>query len=104
MDDHILEAPMPSLAVALLAAVALRVADVPAISSLNPAGVVAGSGSLTVTISGSGFVRTSEVRWNGVARPTTYVSGSQLLASLIPADLATVGLVKVTVFTQGGNG
>jgi hypothetical protein len=76
----------------------------PALSSLSPAGVVAGSGSTTLTLNGSGFVASSVARWNGSARPTTVVSATQLRIALTAADLATARSVPVTVFTPAPGG
>ena len=41
----------------------------PTLTSLDPAGIVAGSPDFTLTVSGSGFVPTSVVQWNGSAGP-----------------------------------
>ncbi len=77
---------------------------VPAISSLSPAGATAGEPGLTLTITGSNFVAGSKVRWNGTDRLTSFVSGTQLRATILPADLASAASVNVTVFnpTPGG--
>jgi hypothetical protein len=44
------------------------------------------------------------VLWNGANRPTTYVSASQLQATIGAGDVATAGTVSVSVFspTPGG--
>ena len=77
---------------------------VPVISSLSPAGATAGEPGLTLTITGSNFVAGSKVRWNGTDRLTSFVSGTQLRATILPADLASAASVNVTVFnpTPGG--
>jgi len=77
---------------------------VPVISSLSPAGATAGEPGLTLTVSGSNFVTGSKVRWNGTDRLTSFVSGTQLRATILPADLASAASVNVTVFnpTPGG--
>jgi hypothetical protein len=49
-------------------------------------------------VNGSGFVATSKVRWNGADRPTTFVSASQLTASIPSSDIAAAGTAQVTVF------
>jgi hypothetical protein len=77
----------------------------PTVSSLNPASVNAGSGGFTLTVNGSNFVAgNSVVRWNGVNRPTTFVSQNQLAASISAADVATAGTAAVTVFTAAPGG
>ena len=44
------------------------------------------------------FTPNSEVRWNGAARPTTFVSNSQLTAAISAADVSTVADIQVTVY------
>jgi centrosomal CEP192-like protein/fibronectin type III domain protein/List-Bact-rpt repeat protein len=79
-------------------------APVPVTSSLSPTTAVAGSAGLTLTVNGSGFVPSSVVRWNGVARTTTFVSGSQLRAAITSSDLASQGSIAVSVFTPAPGG
>ena len=70
----------------------------PAITSLTPAPVTAGTVGFTLTVNGSGFLVGSEVRWNGVARVTAYVSGNQLSASISAADIGVAGSAAISVF------
>ena len=72
---------------------------VPVATSLSPSSVMAGSGQTTLTVNGSAFVSSSIVRWNGAPRATTFVSGTQLRATILPSDLSTRGTAQVTVFT-----
>jgi hypothetical protein len=65
--------------------------------SLSPATALAGSEGFTLTATGLGFVSGSVVLWNGVAQPTTFVSGTQLKAEIAAALLAAAGIVKVSV-------
>src|SRR2546425_3769587 len=76
----------------------------PAVSSLAPSSVTAGGVDFTLTVSGSGFVAASVVQWNGAARPTTFVSSTQLQAALAAADIATAGTAQVTVVTPAPGG
>ena len=73
----------------------------PTITSLNPAWAPAGGSSFTLTVTGTIFSSTSVVRWNGVSRTTTYVSGTQLRASILAGDIAAPGTATITVFTSG---
>jgi hypothetical protein len=77
---------------------------VPAVTSLSPARTGAGTGAFSLTVNGSGFATTSEVRWNGIARPTTFVSGTQLRAAIAEADIATIGIAQVAVFSPAPGG
>ena len=76
----------------------------PVASRLSPASTTAGGGGLTLTVTGSRFVASSVVRWNGMARPTAFDSASQLRVALTAADLATARAVPVTVVTPAPGG
>ena len=77
---------------------------VPVATSLAPNSAAAGSASFTLTVNGSNFINGSVVRWNGNARTTTFVSGTQITAAITAADVAAQGSNTVTVFnpTPGG--
>src|SRR5205823_10869665 len=55
---------------------------VPAITSLSPLSAPVGGPAFTLTVTGSGFVAASVVQWNGAARPTTFVSSTQVQAAI----------------------
>jgi hypothetical protein len=76
----------------------------PGASSLSPAAAVAGDPAFTLTVNGSNFRSSSVVRWNGTGRPTTFVSASQLRATVEASDVATAGSVQVTIFTPAPGG
>ncbi|KAA6457573.1 transcription factor [Acidobacteria bacterium AB60] len=69
----------------------------PAITSISPTSVLAGSGALTLTVNGTGFVSTSIVDLNGVAETTTYVSGAKLTAAIPAAQIVSGGQLAVVV-------
>src|SRR5258708_18558194 len=64
---------------------------------LVPTTVVPGSGAFTLTVNGTGFVSGSVVNWNGSPRTTTFVSNSQLTASISAAGLVGRRTATVTV-------
>jgi hypothetical protein len=67
-------------------------------ATLTPSSVVAGvSASAIITVSGSGFQPTSTVLVNGSARPTTYVSSTQLSFQLTVADQTFANYLTVVV-------
>jgi hypothetical protein len=70
----------------------------PAISSLSPAAAPAGGAPFTLTVNGSGFTSGSIVRWNGANRVTTFLSSTQVRASILASDLAAIGTSQITVF------
>ena len=76
----------------------------PAISNVNPPAVPAGGSAFTLTVTGSNFVPTSVVQFNGVARPTTFVSSITLQAAIPASDIAAVGLANVAVFNPAPAG
>lgn len=73
----------------------------PAVSSLNPQAVQAGSTGFQLTVNGTGFSPDTVVRWNGANRTTTYVSPTQLQATITADDVAQSGLAAVSVLTPG---
>lgn len=76
----------------------------PSISSVSPSQAAAGSPAQNVTVNGSGFVQASTVTFGGTARATTFVSASQLTASLAAADLATAGTYPIAVTNPSPGG
>lgn len=77
---------------------------VPVLTSVSPTSAIAGEGDFTLTISGSAFVSTSSVQWNGAARTTEFVSRSELRAAIPAADIASAGTAQVTVFSPAPGG
>src|SRR5580658_2976695 len=76
----------------------------PSISSLSPSPVTVGGPAFTLTVTGSNFVAASTVQWNGSNRTTTYVSATQLTASINAADISMTGNVTVAVVTPTPGG
>jgi hypothetical protein len=77
---------------------------VPFVSSLSPQTAAPGGATFNLTVNGSGFVAASVVYWNGAARTTTYLSSSQVRASIPAADIASAGLAAVTVVSPAPGG
>ena len=77
---------------------------VPALTSLAPTSTPAGGPAFTLTVNGSNFVGTSQVRWNGVARTTTFVNAGQVTAAIPASDIVTQGSVPVTVVNPAPGG
>jgi hypothetical protein len=76
----------------------------PSASSLTPSSAAAGAADLEITVKGSGFVSSSVVEWNAVPLATAFLSGSQLVALIPAADLATSGSATVTVTNPAPGG
>ena len=71
---------------------------------LTPTAVAPAGAGLTLTIRGTGFVAGSVVRWNGSARPTTFVSNSKLTAAIPATDISHATTSAVTVFNPSPGG
>ena len=77
---------------------------VPALTSLSPNSATAGTNGLTLTVNGSNFVPTSQVFWNGSGRSTSFVSATQLTATIPANDLTTAGTATVTAANPSPGG
>ena len=75
-----------------------------ATGSLNPSSTLAGGAAFTLTVTGTNFVSTSTVQWNGNARTTMYASSTSLQATIAAADIAAVGTAMVSVATPAPGG
>lgn len=82
----------------------LQTNPAPTLTSINPNAVLVGGAQFMLTVTGTNFVGTSVVRFNGTDRATTFVSSTELKATITAADIANVGSGNVTVFnpTPGG--
>jgi hypothetical protein len=76
----------------------------PTLSSISPTSATAGGAAFTLTVNGAGFVASSVVKYNGVAKTTTVKSASQLTAAITAADIATAGTAAVTVTNPAPGG
>ncbi len=89
----------------LSSAIVLQINNpVPALISFSPFGATSGGASFVLTLRGSNFVSNAAVQWNGSARTTTFVSGSQLTAEISANDIATPGIAQVTVSNPAPGG
>src|SRR6266481_6393524 len=67
--------------------------------SLGPNAALAGGVGFVLTVTGTNFIASSTVQWNGTARTTTFVSNTSLQAAITAADLSAGGMAMVTVST-----
>ncbi len=79
-------------------------AMVPAVSSISPNLVPAGSGAFTLTVNGSGFNANSTVNIGETAMPTTFVNSTQLTTDVSANILANYGWAPVTVSNAAPGG
>ena len=76
----------------------------PLLTSLVPSSATAGGATFALTVNGSNFIAGSVVQWNGLARTTTFVSSTQLTATISAGDSAIPGIAQVTVVSPGPGG
>lgn len=77
---------------------------VPTTTSISPASATAGDSAFTLTVNGSNFVNGSTVLWNGLPRPTIFVSAARVTAAIAATDLARDDSVNVVVFNPEPGG
>lgn len=79
---------------------------IPGITSLAPFSAKQNSSAFTLTVHGFGFVNGATVTFNGAPRPTSFVSDTQLTASITASNLAASGTATIVVSNPspgGGN-
>jgi uncharacterized protein (TIGR03437 family) len=91
-----------SLSYFAYASLVVSAANTVSLSSLSPNSVTAGGLAFTLTVNGSSFLTGSTVQWNGSALATSYVSSSQLTASVPATLIASPGSASIMVINPGG--
>jgi len=71
------------------------------ITSLWPTSVAAGGSAFTLGVVGIDFTSGATVQWNGTSLPTTFVSATQLTASVSASLITAVGTASVSVSSGG---
>ena len=77
---------------------------VPVITKISPTYSDAGISSVTITVTGSSFLSGSVVQWDGVAKPTTYVSATKLTVKIPGDDLKYPKTAKIRVVNPAPGG
>jgi hypothetical protein len=91
-----------TLLLAVLAPVLHATANpVPIVMSISPVSVAPGSADLTLTVNGANFISSSTVNWGTTALTTTFVSSSQLTATVTASLIANGGTGWITVVNAG---
>jgi probable HAF family extracellular repeat protein len=81
--------------------VALASANGSTLTSLNPSAATVGGSTFTLTVNGSSFASGATVQWNGSPLTTTFVSATQLTATVPGSLIANTGTASVTVVNPG---
>lgn len=76
----------------------------PTLVAINPANATVGSVALSLTATGTGFISSSLIEWNGAALTTTMVSSTSLQAQVPASSLASAGTANVTVVNPAPGG
>ncbi len=77
----------------------------PKITSLSPSSALTGASTVTLTVTGSGFVSSqSQIYIADVAMTTTFISATSLRATIPGSSLATAGTLNVKVVTADPGG
>ncbi len=71
---------------------------VPTITSISSNTATAGASAFTMSVTGTNFIASSVLRWNGSDRVTTYVSPTELTASILLSDLSSAGVNSIAIF------
>jgi len=77
---------------------------VPSLTSISPSATTVGGPAFTLTVNGTNFVNGSVVQVNGSSRNTTFVSGTQLSATIPASDIASAGTLSITVVNPAPGG
>ena len=78
----------------------------PNIAALVPSSTATGNtlGTNGLMVTGTNFNANATVNWNGTALATSFVSGTQVTATIPAADVASAGTAAVTVTNPGTPG
>jgi hypothetical protein len=74
----------------------------PEITSLSPPSVLAGGLDFSLTVQGFNFVDGSIVRWDGADRPTTFISNSEVIATIGAGDITVAKTVQISARNPDG--
>jgi uncharacterized repeat protein (TIGR01451 family) len=76
----------------------------PTMIGIDPESVVLGSPGFTLVISGTDFVNGAVVKWDDATLPTTFVSSTKLLATVVDTYITAQGAISVTVVNPAPEG
>lgn len=91
------ENPAPGGGVSAGATFTVNAVPAPSIASIAPSSTTVNGSAFTLTVNGANFVSGAVVKWGGVSKTTTFVSATQLTATILGSDIALAGTVQVTV-------
>jgi len=71
------------------------------ITSLNPSTAAAGGPTFTLTVNGTNFSSGATVQWNATPLATTFITSTQLTATVPSSLITSAGTAEVTVIANG---
>jgi hypothetical protein len=78
--------------------------NAPTITSVSPEPIAAGGPAFMLIVFGSGFLPNAIVQFNGQARATRFISGTELRADIPASDIATEGVFSILVANPASYG
>ncbi len=76
----------------------------PHLDQVSPNNAAAGSPGILLTLTGSAFQPDATALWNGAARPSTFVSATELQVMVSASDLNAVGTASISVVNSNSIG
>jgi hypothetical protein len=77
---------------------------VPSVTLVSPSSATVGGSGFTLTVNGNNFVNGSVIQWNDTVLATSYVSATQLAATITAADIATAGTADISIVNSAPGG
>ena len=78
--------------------------NAPTITALLPSSAIAGGAAIMLTVNGTQFDPTAVVQFNGGTLATTFVSSTQLQATIPASDILVPGAASITVANPAASG
>ncbi|CAN5737629.1 hypothetical protein BH11BAC4_BH11BAC4_16090 [soil metagenome] len=76
----------------------------PLLLAVSPANAVSGGGAFTITVTGTNFINGSVIKWKTTSLATTYISATQLSATVPAVNISIAGSAAISVFTPTPGG
>ncbi|MGO8794863.1 MAG: FG-GAP-like repeat-containing protein [Candidatus Sulfotelmatobacter sp.] len=70
----------------------------PTLTKISPSSATHGGPAFTLTVTGTGYVSASVIKWKTAKLPTTYINSTTLTATVPSSDIKAAGTADVTVF------
>ena len=78
--------------------------DTPTLAAIAPSSTTAGASAVSLVLYGSNFENSATVLWNGAALSSSWVSATEMTATIPATDVTSVGNAKVTVANPSPGG